>query len=209
MPSEYTEAGPEALTGATMWDNPKRVEAAIKHFAREIEEIDRFVYKSNEHDDRVLYAGMLERKRDDMVRCAVLQLHTAIEDVLDQLLIFKLTGATRRHRRRGQTASAVRSMLVGGGSVGFDRKLVLALALRIITPRARDRLQVLNGLRNKCSHNWILKAPVRHGKRPGEKKPPLLRYEGRDLHTVAALEDFVREFGDIYVKLWAKSLDFD
>jgi hypothetical protein len=32
-------------------------------------------------EDQVLVAGMLERKRDDIVRSAVLQLHTSIEDM--------------------------------------------------------------------------------------------------------------------------------
>ena len=33
------------------------IEAAIKRLTREIEEIDNFVYKFNEHEDRLLYAG--------------------------------------------------------------------------------------------------------------------------------------------------------
>jgi hypothetical protein len=32
-----------------MWENPKRVEAAIKRLTREIEEIDAFFYKEDEH----------------------------------------------------------------------------------------------------------------------------------------------------------------
>ncbi len=51
-----------------MWEKPKRVEAAIKRFTREIEEIDEFFYWGNRVDDRVAYAGALERKRDDVVR---------------------------------------------------------------------------------------------------------------------------------------------
>jgi len=63
--------------------NPRSVEAKITRLTREIEEIDQFFYKGNENEDRDLYAGMLERKRDDMVRSTVLQMHTAIEDVLN------------------------------------------------------------------------------------------------------------------------------
>jgi hypothetical protein len=192
-----------------MWENPKRVEAAIKRLTREIEEIDTFFYKVNEDDERHLHAGMLERKRDDIVRSAVLQIHTAIEDILDQHITFAITGGTRRRHVRGHSARALRTILTGSRSIGFDSKLALALALRVITPKTRDRLQVLNTLRNKCSHNWVLKVPVRHGKRPAQKKPPLLLYEGRDLHTVAALEDFTKEFGGgIYLKLYLKYLDF-
>jgi hypothetical protein len=118
------------------------------------------------------------------------------------------TRRTRRRSVRGHSARALRSLLIGGGSIGFDRKIALALALRVITSRTRDRLQILNTLRNKCSHNWVLKVPTRYGKRPAQKKPPLLLYEGRDLHSVPVLKDFVSEYGGgIYLKLFMKYLD--
>ena len=98
-------------------------------------------------------------------------------------------------------------MLVGGGSLGFDMKLNFATALRLINENTRDKLMELNILRNKCSHNWLLKATVRHGKRPPQKKPPLLLYKGRDLHCVAALEEFLGEFGPLYVRLFLRYLD--
>jgi hypothetical protein len=191
-----------------MWENPKRVEAAIKRLSREIEQMDELFYPENTKE-RHLYAGMLERKRDDLVRGFVIQIHTAIEDILDQLITFAVTGSTRSHRRlRSQSARALRGLLSGGESIGFHRKLSLALALRIITKATKDRLHVLNNLRNKCSHNWILKIPVRYGKRPAQKKAPLLTYEGRDLHTIDALNAFVEEYGaGIYLKLFIKYLD--
>jgi hypothetical protein len=65
----------------------------------------------------------------------------------------------------------------------------------------------LNTLRNKCSHNWLLKAPVRRGKRPKQKKPPLLLYRGRDLHNVDVLEEFLAEYDPIYYKLFGKYID--
>jgi hypothetical protein len=191
----------------TMWENPKRVEAAIRRLTREIEEIDIHFYRTHETEDRALFAGMLERKRDDMVRGAVIQLHTGIEDLLDQLIAFAITGGTLR-RVRSESSRALRSVLVGGGSIGFDRKVALAVALRVITTKTKNRLQVLNTLRNKCSHNWLLKIPVRYGKRPAQKKPPLLLYEGRDLHTVTVLKDFIAEFGGgIYLRLFSRYMD--
>jgi hypothetical protein len=189
-----------------MWDNAKIIEIAIKRLTREIEDIDSFFYKAAESDDRLLYAGMLERKRDDMVRSAVLQMHTAIEELLNSYIMFTITGATpRRRASRSQSTRALRKMLFGGGSIGFDMKLNLALALRLISTKTRDRLLVLNSLRNKCSHNWVLKVLVRQGKRPAQKKAPLLLYEGHDLHTVAILKDFVGEYSRIYLKLYLKS----
>ena len=189
-----------------MWENPKRVEVAIKRFTREIDEFDRFFYKVNESDDRSSYAHMLERKRDDMVRSAVLHIHTAIEDLLNSYIMYRITGAVRHHRsQRSQSARAMYKVLYGGGSIGFEMKLNLALALRIISGNTKDRLGILNTLRNKCSHHWILKAPVRRGRRPAQKKPPLLIYEGRDLHQVATLKDLMSEYTLIYLRLFMKS----
>ena len=187
-----------------MWENPKRVEAAIRRLTSEIEEIDRFFYKHDENGDRVRYVGMLERKRDDMIRSAVLQLHTSIEDLLNSYITSSIMGTARRGAARTKPALALRKMLFGGGSLGFDMKLNLALSLRLINSTTRDRLATLNALRNKCSHNWLLRVPVRQGKRPAQKKPPLLLYEGRDLHSVATLKDFVSEYGRIYFKLYIK-----
>lgn len=185
-----------------MWDNPKSIESAIRRLTREIEEIERFFYRPNEKGDRFLYAGMLERKRDDVVRSTVLQMHTATEDLLNSYLAANITGAIRRGR--SQSARALNKMLYGGGSLGFEMKLNLALALRLINGRTRERLVILNTLRNKCSHNWILNVPVRHGRRPAQKKPPLLLYEGRDLHSVSTLKEFVDEYSGIYLKLFIK-----
>ena len=191
-----------------MWENPKRVEAAIKRLSREIEQMNELFYPEN-LEERHLYAGTLESKRDDLVRGFVIQIHTAIEDILDQLITFAVTGSTRSHRRlRSQSAKALRGLLTGSESIGFHKKLSLALALRIITKNTKDRLHLLNNIRNKCSHNWILKIPVRYGKRPAQKKPPLLTYEGRDLHTINALNAFVKEYGaGVYLKLYMKYLD--
>ena len=58
------------------------IETKITRLSREIAEIDGFFYRGSEDEDRGLYASMLERKRDDMVRSTVLQIHTAIENIL-------------------------------------------------------------------------------------------------------------------------------
>ena len=91
-------------------------------------------------------------------------------------------------------------MLFGAGSLGFDMKLNFAMALGLINTPTKEKLMALNTLRNKCSHNWLLKTPVRRGKRPKQRKPPLLLYDGHDLHSVTALKDFVGEFGAIHAK---------
>jgi hypothetical protein len=189
----------------------RSIEAKIARLSREIDEIDEFFYESSKDDDRFLHVGMLERKRDDMVRAAVLQLHTAIEDILNSQITCRVLNASMENRSklRSNPARGLRKMLMGAGSIGFDMKLNFAMALGLLDVRTKDKLMELNTLRNKCSHNWLLKSPVRRGKRPRQKKPPLLSYKGRDLHSVVVLKDFLSDFGVIYGKMFARLCRFN
>ena len=187
----------------------RSVEAKISRLTREIAEIDRFFYMLDEDGDREQYASMLERKRDDIVRSTVLQLHTAIEDIINSQITCCILGVKPeglRSKARSNPARAIRKMLLGAGSLGFDMKLNFALALGLINATTKGKLMELNTLRNKCSHNWLLKVPVRHGKRPKQKKLPLLLFRGQDLHKVSILENFAGEYGVIYAKLFVKYL---
>jgi hypothetical protein len=188
----------------------RSLETKIRRLNREIRKIDDFFYGTNKDVNRTLYAGMLERKRDDMVRSAVLQLHTAIEDVLTSWITCRVLGIRmeeQEKRTRTKSAQALRRTLSGSGSIGFDMKLNFAVALRLINGPTQKKLVELNQMRNKCSHNWLLKMPVRRGKRPKQKKLPLLLYNGHDLHRVKVLEDFTKEYGLLYAKLFVKYLE--
>jgi hypothetical protein len=136
-----------------VWTNPKRVQTSIRRFQKEISEIDEALYNSGE-DDPVLLMGMLERKRDDMVRAAVLQLHTAIEDLLTQLIhyaMLDIRDRKQRQRLRSERGKAFRRMLYDRESLGFDMKLNFAVGIRLISPTLRKKLMELNTMRNKCS----------------------------------------------------------
>jgi hypothetical protein len=188
----------------------RTIERIIGKLSREITEIDKHFYSGFEEKDRNLFASMLERKRDDMVRVAVLQLHTATEDVLTGWITCRMLGVRPKERKKsGRTHSgrALRKILSGNRSIGFERKLHLAVVLGLITARTQKRLEELNSLRNKCSHNWLLNVPVRRGRRPQDTKPPLLLYRGRDLHKVAVLKDMTAEYGPLYARLFVKYLD--
>jgi hypothetical protein len=93
-----------------MRKNPKRVEQAIKRLNKEIDEIGAAIYASGE-ERPVLVAAMLERKRDDIVRSAVLQLHTKIEDLLTSLMLYCALGITDKklkHRLSSEKGKAFR-----------------------------------------------------------------------------------------------------
>jgi hypothetical protein len=186
-----------------MAKNPKRVQQAVKRLSQEIAEIDAEIYPSYE-DDREF---ILERKRDDIVRSTVLQLHTSIEDLLTQLILYAALGITEpklRHRLSSEKAKAFRRMLYDRESLGFDMKLNFAVGLGLLTPAARKQLMELNTLRNRCSHNWVLNRPVRRGKRPAQLKPPLLHFRGKDLHKVPVIKDFISEFSHVRLSLYSR-----
>jgi len=149
---------------------------------------------------------MLERKRDDMVRCTVLQMHRSIENLLTSAILCRAlnTDSRRARRMRSKTPRAFRSMLEGPRSISFEMKLNFAIVLRLFNSKTQERLIELNTLRNRVSHNWFLKAPQRRGKSPRQKKPPLLRYHGRDLHDVKVIKDFMSEYTKIYLQLFMK-----
>jgi hypothetical protein len=180
------------------------LKAKITRLKREIAEIDDHLYvqgKDKSHDDQ---AFMLERKRDDIVRSAVLQLHTAIEDLLNLLIVERVMAATwrnRRQRMRTVRGRALDSLLYGVRAIGFEAKLNLAVGHGVIAARTRGRLAKLNTLRNKCSHNWILKRPARRG------RPPLLQYEGADLHRPKVVKALLAEFGPLYAWLFLRLAD--
>ena len=190
--------------GKLVAKSAKAIERSIRRLEKEIAEIDSYFYFRNRTKDRSRYEGMLERKRDDIVRAGVLQLHTAIEDMIDGIIISRVLGVRpdTRFRTRGPKARALRSLIAGSGSLGFDAKISLALGLGLIRSPVRARLKELNSIRNKCSHQWLLRAAVRRGRRPRQTKPPLLSFRGKDLHKVAAFKEFSAEYGLVYAKLF-------
>jgi hypothetical protein len=177
----------------------------IARLRREIERIDELFYGGGSDDSEIAF--QLERKRDAVVRSAVIQTHLEIEDLLTDWLTPRILGTRSKkqgRRLRSKSARALHNVL---RDLGFEKKLNLAVVARLITSKTFERLAELNRLRNRCSHNWLLKVVVRRGKKPKEKKPPLLLYRGRDLHKVAVFDQFASEYGRLYVKLFLKSLD--
>ena len=183
------------------------IEKRISRLISELNELDEHFYGKSTQKDRDQFAGMLERKRDDVVRAEVLQLQTAIEDILNLLIVDELLEAKSENRSRKLSTKcgrALNTMLYGSQSIGFNSKIKLACSLRIITPKVAVALEQLNTLRNKCSHNWILNAVVRRGKNPKIKKVPLLNYKGRNLHKVLVLKEFLDYYATIYIRLFMK-----
>lgn len=188
----------------------KRYAQKANRFANEIREIESMMYDIPD-GDAMLRCFMAERKRDDIVRSVVIQLHTSIEDVLNNWVKCRLMGCTRTKLPRVARSRRVASrflddVLSGGRSMGFDTKLRLMVGLRMIDRRLYNRLVELNVIRNKCSHHWLLNVPVRRGIKPQNKKRPLLQFRGENLHKLEVRNKFLREFGPLHPKLFLKTL---
>ena len=122
---------------------------------------------------------------------------------------YRLLGV--RPRRHKALARAVRTLrgrtaldlLDGQWSLGFAQKIRLAKALGIIKTRVAKQLSDLNTMRNTCSHHWLLNVRIRRNKRRHKQKPPLIAYRGHSLHQPSVFEEFLGEYGGVYVRLWA------
>ena len=136
----------------------------------------------------------------------VLQMSLAIEDMLDSLFWRVFAGhdpnsTKRRSKKRGMPREL--DELLTGGRLGFEAKIKLARVVGIITKKQQSRLDVLRALRNKCAHHWMLDITRKkaHRDRPARR---LLEYEGRNLFELTVLQQFMRTYSGIYLKLFEK-----
>lgn len=173
----------------------------IERLTREITQIDR-AYYGPKAKDLFSRAYDLRVRRDDIVRAAVLHLHTSIEELVD----YQIAQALLKVAPFGPSkqAMALRRMLSGSRSLGFDMKLNLTVALGEMSEATRRKLMELNTLRNRCSHYHTLKDAIRRGRRPSQSKPPLLNFRGKDLHTVKTFSAFADEYSDLRDKIYRR-----
>lgn len=155
-------------------EREKRYERKARRLANEIREIESMMYDVT-GGDAMERCYMAERKRDDIVRAVVIQLHTAIEDLLDNWLKCHLLGCSGTEllkvaRSRRQASRFLDTVLSGGRSIRFDAKIRLMVGLGMINRPMYNKLVELNEIRNKCSHHWLLNAPIRKGLKPTQKK---------------------------------------
>ena len=111
----------------------------VSRLKREISEINDTFYELNKDGDLAQHASMLERKRDDVIRGAVLQLHTSIEDILNSMIMCHILGVPANQRTglmptpRGK---ALRKLMMSAEGLGFTRNW--SLRLRFTSSMTRD-----------------------------------------------------------------------
>jgi len=102
----------------------------INKWQRDIEHIDRTLFPIEDRDDLArLY--LLQIKRDHLVRSLVIEIHLAIESLLDTGIRSALLEGRSAHGKlvRAAGSKALFSLLEGNRPIGFPHKLLLARAL--------------------------------------------------------------------------------
>jgi len=94
------------------------------------------------------------------------------------------------------TFREAQAFVSGGTSIGFVRKATLLRMLKLISKKTFNALLILNALRNRCGHVWIL----REGK--GKKwARHTLAFKGQNLFDAETLAEFVGDYNDVFLKL--------
>ena len=87
----------------------------ISRLEREIRSMDEIFYLTEKDGNPAQYAAMLECKRDDMIRAAVLQLHTSIESILTTSRLSRASSRnTGRSTRKCSSSIWIISMVKHG-----------------------------------------------------------------------------------------------
>jgi len=184
-----------------------RIEREIRRTLREVARIQSLIHPVNDKDPRTNLLNA-RAQREDAVRGLVIQLATAMEDMLDELFrrIFLgyRPGSRNPKRPRGKLADELDELLETG-KLTFDGKLRLARIGRLITKGQYKKLDKLRALRNKCAHNWNLDVLVKRARNPRPSKR-LLEHNGRNLFEIDALEELLFEYGPIYMSMFGKLL---
>lgn len=171
----------------------------IQRLEQEIRQLDESFYIRAENENSEAYYYSLEIKRENSVRAIVLQLHLAIEDLLDSLLKNHLL-KNKKSPARGKRA-VQRLLEKTLDNLNYPTKLTLMRALDIVSEPLYQKLLVLNHIRNRCSHDWMLNPRYRKK----ETKRPSLTFKNRSLWEIDVMREFIDEYGKIYLDLFMQT----
>ena len=181
-------------------------EQKIRRLEKEIHQIDEAFYVASDSDNDEAYYYSLEVKRENSVRAIVLQLHLAIEDVLKSSIVDHLLYLIGRHKGCGIRRPGLRATRASLADIveelNFPNRLKFSRAIGVLEETLYNQLIVLNQLRNKCSHEWLLDTRIPR-RRVGR---PVLLFRNRNLWEIEVLKDFIREYGDVYLDVYGHSL---
>lgn len=142
----------------------------------------------------------LKTYRDEIYRGFVIYLHLSIEDILENLIIYKI---------KKNKVFEVKELIKSIKSEVTSKEIInWAARLNILTKDEYNKLLVLNSIRNKCSHDWILTIP-QYKKTNGKRiKKPKVMYKGKNLFNKKIFFDvFLSDYSSIYLKYFNKYFD--
>lgn len=177
----------------------------IRQTLRDVARIQSLIHPVNDKDARTNLLNA-RAQREDAVRGFVIQIATAMENMVDELYRRAFLGyrpAGRNPRRpRGKLAKELDELLETG-KLSFDAKLRLARVGGLITKAQYGKLDKLRALRNKCAHNWNLDVVAKRARKPRPSRR-LLEYNGRNLFDIGVLEELLSEYGPVYLSMFGK-----
>ncbi|MGH9715704.1 MAG: hypothetical protein ACRD4R_03100 [Candidatus Acidiferrales bacterium] len=179
-----------------------RIEREVAKTLKDVETIHALIHPLDVPDPRQKLF-MARSRKEDAVRLTILQIALSIEDMIDCLFWRSLAGHDPDSKKRKSKKKGIPHQLdelLTSGRLRFEAKLKLARILGIITKKQHRQMEVLNVLRNKCAHNWMLDVARIRGTRIRPAKR-LLEYEGKNLFDLEALQDFMHIYGRIYLRL--------
>ena len=160
-----------------------------------------YFYNLDEQDDESRHELNSRYFRASVYRMIVMELHLAIESVLQDILFNVLP------QRRVFTVQQNRSYVE---NLSFSAAADLAARLGVLNKRGYDELRRFNSIRNRCAHDWILgKFKMSKGARGGNRRRQYrVEFNGKDLFKPDTFKhEFLPHYGDLYVELFAVAFD--
>ncbi|MFA4999438.1 MAG: hypothetical protein WC519_01790 [Parcubacteria group bacterium] len=172
----------------------------------------RFVENLNNDPEALFYATKMEKTL--LIRSLIVETHLAIEDFINSLLQISLL---KRHPRIKKEKGGITaknyfnnafedasSIFYGNNSMGFKKKIILLRIMGVINKRLYEDLDILNTLRNKCSHNWEIESVIRRKIKRDKSKKYVLIFKGKSLFDPKIMINFLDKYNDVLLKIAKK-----
>lgn len=162
-----------------------------------IEKLSGDLYGLNNNDPQVRLHN-LNTYRVEVIRGFVLYLQLSIENLLKELLVYRLKAETRvlNVKQIKHFVEDMRSRDI----VGWSGRL------NVVTKSQYNGIVELNRVRNSCAHNWLLELPQYRKDKCGKRvKIHVVRFNGKNLLNEDVFRDeFMPVYSKIYLRLLGK-----
>lgn len=167
----------------------------------EAQDLINYFYNLDDQDDERGHDLNSRYFRASVYRMIVMELHLAIESVLQDVLLNVLP------QRRVFTVQQNRAYVEG---LSFSAATDLAARLGILNKKGYDELCRFNTIRNRCAHDWILgRFKMSKGARGANRRRQYkVEFNGKDLFKPDTFKhEFLPCYGDLYLELFATAFD--